>query len=206
MHENIIYLSSGLFLGLIAGIFPGPLLTLVVSETFKYGQKEGIKLALAPLITDLPIVLASCFLIASLANNDIILGIIAICGGVFLLFLAYENIRYKSSEAGLESKNTRTLQKGIIANFLNPHPYIFWILIGAPTIAKANEISLLTAVLFLLGFYFMLIGSKTVLALLTGKMKNILQQKTFVIIIRVLGVTLLLFAIVLFREAVNYIL
>ena len=49
-------LAMGTFLGLAAGFAPGPLLTLVISETLQHDIKSGVKVALAPIITDLPII------------------------------------------------------------------------------------------------------------------------------------------------------
>lgn len=206
MQGIFFYLTSGLFLGIIAGISPGPLLPLVVSETLKFGRNAGIKLALAPLITDVPIVLASFFLIRNYAENDLILGIISGMGALFLLFLARENILYKPKSAEKFGGKSRSLQKGIVTNLLNPHPYLFWILVGAPLLLNAGKVSSLAIALFLFGFYSMLVGSKIVFAIITGRMKNILQEKTFVIAIRILGIALAIFAVLLFRETVNYIL
>lgn len=206
MQELFYYLGSGLFLGIVAGISPGPLLPLVVTETLKYGRKEGIKLALAPLITDLPIILAAYFLIQNFAENNLLLGIISLLGALFLLLLAYENIWYKPSVKNKPIQKPRSFQKGIVVNLLNPHPYLFWILVGAPILVNASLISSFAIVLFLAGFYVMLVGSKIVFALLTGKMKNILQQKAFVLSIRFLGIVLIVFSVLLFREAVHYIL
>jgi threonine/homoserine/homoserine lactone efflux protein len=200
------YLTSGLFLGIIAGISPGPLLPLVVSETLKFGPGAGIKLSLSPLITDVPIVLASFFLIRNYAENDIILGIISGLGAMFLLFLAWENIFYKPVSKEKIEKKTRSLQKGIVTNLLNPHPYLFWILVGAPILINASKISSLAIILFLVGFYSMLVGSKILFALLTGRMKNILQEKSFIMAIRILGIALVVFAVLLIKETVNYIL
>jgi len=206
MQELFYYLGSGLFLGIVAGISPGPLLPLVVTETLKYGRKEGIKLALAPLITDLPIILAAYFLIQNFAENSLLLGIISLLGALFLLLLAYENIRYKPSVKNKPIQKPKSFQKGIVVNLLNPHPYLFWILVGAPILVNAGLISSFAIVLFLAGFYVMLVGSKIVFALLTGKMKNILQQKAFVLSIRFLGIVLIVFSVLLFKEAVHYIL
>ena len=206
MQGIFYYLSSGLFLGIIAGISPGPLLPLVVSETLKFGHKAGIKLSLSPLITDVPIVLASFFLIRNYAENDIILGIISGLGAMFLLFLARENIFYKPVLTEKIEKKTRSLQKGIVTNLLNPHPYLFWILVGAPILINASKISSFAIVFFLTGFYSMLVGSKILFALLTGRMKNILQEKSFLTAIRILGIALVVFAVLLIKETVNYIL
>ena len=57
MLEIIEFLALGAFLGLASGISPGPLLTITISETLQHGKWEGIKVAISPLITDLPIVL-----------------------------------------------------------------------------------------------------------------------------------------------------
>jgi hypothetical protein len=63
---------------------------------------------------------------------------------------------------------------------------------------------LFAVVLFLTGFYSMLVGSKIVFAVVTEKMKNILQQKAFVITVRLLGVVLVAFALLLLYKAVHY--
>ena len=49
----------GVVFGLAAGLMPGPLLALVIQQTLRHGPGEGIKVAAAPLLTDLPIVAAA---------------------------------------------------------------------------------------------------------------------------------------------------
>jgi threonine/homoserine/homoserine lactone efflux protein len=48
--------ATGIVLGLSAGLSPGPLMTLVVAESLKGGASAGIRIALAPLVTDAPII------------------------------------------------------------------------------------------------------------------------------------------------------
>jgi threonine/homoserine/homoserine lactone efflux protein len=72
MIEELGFLFSGIIFGLAAGISPGPLLALVFSETIKYGKKEGFKIAFAPLITDLPIVLFVLLILSRLTKYDLI--------------------------------------------------------------------------------------------------------------------------------------
>jgi threonine/homoserine/homoserine lactone efflux protein len=55
-----IFLSAGITLGLSAGFSPGPLSTLVISHSLRYGTREGVKVAMAPFITDVPIVFVVC--------------------------------------------------------------------------------------------------------------------------------------------------
>ena len=56
------HILTGSVLGLSAGLAPGPMLALVLSQTLRYSTAEGVKASLAPLVTDPPIILA-CLLL-----------------------------------------------------------------------------------------------------------------------------------------------
>ncbi|MBU8893376.1 MAG: LysE family transporter [Bacteroidales bacterium] len=198
------YLIAGITLGFIAGISPGPLLVLVITETIKYNRKEGIKIALVPLISDLPIVLFSVFVVYKLSNSDILLGIISFLGAAFLLFLALENICVKSIIVDSNNDGSKTYRKGVIANFLSPHPYLFWMLVGAPISIKAYNQSPVAAVLFIMGFYIFIVGTKIGVAIISEKSKNILSSKSYIVIVKVLGFILLLFAIILIKDGFKF--
>ncbi len=198
------YLIAGITLGFIAGISPGPLLVLVITETIKYSRKEGIKMALVPLISDLPIVFFSVLVIYKLSDSDILLGIISILGAVFLFYLAWENIRVKSINVNIVSEKNRTIRKGVIANFLSPHPYLFWMLVGGPISIKAYNHSLISVILFIAGFYIFIVGTKIIVAILSEKSKNILSSKFYVVIVKVLGIILLLFSIILIKDGFQF--
>ncbi|MEI6633029.1 MAG: hypothetical protein WCP22_04325 [Chlamydiota bacterium] len=58
------FLGVGVVLGLSAGLSPGPLLALVVSQTLAHGVREGVKVAFVPLVTDLPVILIALFVLA----------------------------------------------------------------------------------------------------------------------------------------------
>lgn len=89
------FLISGIVFGLAAGISPGPLLTLVIAETLKHSKKEGIFVAAAPLLTDIPIVLISLFIISRVSQSDLILAVIALTGAIFIAYLGYESLVVK---------------------------------------------------------------------------------------------------------------
>ena len=95
MSSEIPFIISGIVFGLGGGLTPGPLMTLVISETLKHGTKEGLKVAVAPLITDFPVVLLSIFLLSKISEIHIIIGIISILGAVFLVYLGYESFTFK---------------------------------------------------------------------------------------------------------------
>ena len=188
------YLLTGLVLGLSGGLSPGPLLMLVISETLRHGTGAGIRVALAPLITDLPIVLIAIVLLAHLSTFEPVLGVIALLGGIVLGYYGYQSLRFSGAEIHFKHQN-RSLMKGVMANLLNPNPYLFWFAIGAPTTLKALDNGLFPAGVFIVGFYLILIGSKVLLAILVGKSRHLLKSTVYVGTIRLLGIALLGFAV-----------
>ena len=197
------FLTLGTVLGLSAGFAPGPLLTLVISETLQHNIKSGAKVALAPIITDLPIIILTVFILSTLSNFHTILGIISLIGGLFILCMGYQSIRTKGSDINLKEIKLRSFAKGVLANALSPHPYLFWFSVGAPTMTKAMSQNINAALAFIISFYVFLVGSKIVLAILIGKSKFLLSSNAYLFTMRFLGIVLCVLAIVLFHDGLN---
>lgn len=192
-----------IFLAFIAAITPGPLTALLLSETIKHGKKSGIIIALSPLFTDLPIMVVSIFLLAQLENLDIILGFISLFGAFYLMYLAYGSI--KTSHVDLKPVSTKkSFIKGIIVNFLNPNPYIFYFSIIGPLTLKAMKENILYApfsvVLFLGVFVTIMIG----IVLSVHASKQFFNSKNYIYLIRILGVGLLIFAINFINDSLKF--
>ncbi|MBN1847974.1 MAG: LysE family translocator [Deltaproteobacteria bacterium] len=197
------YLTIGTILGLSAGFAPGPLLALVISETLRHNMKAGVQVALAPLATDLPIIILTVFILSKLSNFHNVLGIISMVGGFLILVMGYQAIRIKGVEVEIKEEKPKSLTKGMIVNVLNPHPYLFWLSVGAPTIIKATNQSMLGSASFIIGFYFFLVGSKILLAFLVGRSRSFLTRKWYIYMMRGLGFVLCVFAMVLFRDGLR---
>jgi threonine/homoserine/homoserine lactone efflux protein len=199
----ITFLVTGSILGLSAGFAPGPLLVLVISETLQHDLKAGMKVALAPVLTDLPIIVFSLLVMVKLSRFHNILAIISILGAFFILYLGIKNIKIKGVHIDKETSPQRSLQKGILVNALSPHPYLFWLTVGGPTTIKAMDLGLLTACAFVLCFYILLVGSKIILALLVGRSRSYLQGNTYIYTMRMLGLVLILLAGFLFQDGLH---
>lgn len=198
-------LIAGIVLGLYSGLSPGPLLILVVSQTLKHGSTEGVKVAFAPLITDIPIILITLLLISLISRYNPILGVISIIGGIYLGYMAYESFKTRGLTDDIEVEQPKSLQKGATVNFLNPSPYLFWITIGSPILINAYAESFLSVILFLVGFYSCLVGSKIFLAYATGKSRDFLTDKPYIYIMRILGIILIIFALYFVNQGIQLI-
>ena len=197
------YLTMGALLGISAGLAPGPLLTLVVSETLSHNIRAGIKVAVAPLITDLPIIFVAVLVLSRLSGSQGILGAISLMGGMLVLVMGIRGMGTKGLALDIPKAAPRSLTKGILVNALSPHPYIFWLSVGGPTIAKAKDLHVLAAAAFLLGFYLLMVGSKIVLAVLAGKSKAVLAGRGYVFTMRCLGFLLCVLAVFLFKDGIS---
>ena len=193
-------LTTGILFGLSSGLAPGPLLALVVTQTLKHDAKEGMKVAAAPLLTDLPVILVSVFVLTRFLNYRNILGGISLAGGLYVLYLAYESLKTKALTISVSETDPRSFRKGWWVNTLSPHPYLFWMTVGAPFVLKLGERGPVPPVMFVLSFYVSLVGSKMLLALLIGKSRSVLTQSTYLWVMRGLGVMLALFAIFLLGD------
>lgn len=199
----ITFLTTGTILGLSAGFAPGPLLALVISETLQHDIRAGIKVAFAPILTDLPIIGLSLLVLTRLSRFQNILGIISIIGAFFIIYLGIKNITIKEIQLNSATVPGRSLLKGILVNCLSPHPYLFWLTVGGPTTIRGMDLGLPSAGIFILSFYLLLVGSKILLAILVGRSRKFLQGKTYIVIMRLLGVVLILLAGSLFREGLH---
>jgi threonine/homoserine/homoserine lactone efflux protein len=197
------YLSAGTLLGLASGFAPGPLLVLVVSETLRHDIRAGIKVAMAPLITDVPIIIISLLVLNRLAHFKTIVGGISILGGLFIFYLGYESIKTKGLEINLTPSISNSFKKGVITNALNPHPYIFYVTVGAPIIFKATKQNFALAFLFIGSFLIFLVGSKVILAMVVERSRAFLKGPVYIGLMRILGALLLFFSIMLFREGLR---
>ena len=193
-------LLAGGALGLAAGFAPGPLLTMVISQTISHGFREGVKTAFSPIITDLPIVLVSTLLVSGFYGLKSVLGLVSITGGLLLVYLAYENITVSQLGVSDVIGKPRSLFKGALINALSPHPYLFWITVGSPLLLAAYAQSAMDAGAFVVGFYSCLIGAKIILAYMVLRSHRFLSGGAYRWLMRALGIALLIFAVFMFRD------
>ena len=184
---------SGAALGLSAGWSPGPLLTLVITETLRSGIVAGLRLAAAPLITDAPIILVALILMPHLNALPTLMGLVTLAGAAFITWMAIESLRFKEETQDLP-RPPASIWRGVIANALNPSPYLFWFTVGGALVLRTADKNPRAAVVFILVFYTCLVGSKMVLAFTVGRYRRFLTSRLYVWTLRLLGSVLLVFA------------
>jgi len=193
---------QAIMLGLAAGLAPGPLLALVMAESLRGGAASGVRVALAPLLTDAPIIALSWGLAGSLDPQSPWLAALSLVGALVVAQLGLAQLRAVLPETR-SAAASGVLRRAAAVNLLNPHPWLFWITLGGPLLAAASNESLWLAVAFLFVFYLLLVGSKVVLALLTARWGRGLTGIGYRRVCNVLGLFLFVFAIRLGWDGVS---
>ncbi|MEW6669235.1 MAG: LysE family transporter [Thermodesulfobacteriota bacterium] len=151
----ILFLLQGVTLALSAVVTPGPFQAFLLSHAVRHGWRRTLPAALAPLVTDGPILALMLLVLTQMPGW--FLGILRIAGGLFILFLArgvYLALRRGAAPAAsLESGKSRSLLGAVAINALNPNPYIFWGVVGGPIVLSGWRESPWMGAGFLLGFF-----------------------------------------------------
>ena len=184
-------LILGLGLGTVAGISPGPLLTLVITATLERGVGGGLRVAASPLVSDAPIVTACLLTLTRLAEQW--LALLGGLGGVFVIYLGVEML-WRAGSATLEPQpaaaGTQDLFRGALVNALSPHPWLFWFGVGGPAMIRFGEQSYWLTALFVVAFFTCLIGAKALVAVLVARGRGLLGGTRYRWALRICGVLL----------------
>ncbi len=171
MTENFsLFFLQGAALALTAAVMPGPFQAFLLSRALSSGWRRTLPAALAPIVTDGPI-LALVLLV--LTQTPIwFLETLRIVGGIFILYLAagvYRALRSDPTHAASPSspgRPVKSLVDAVAINALNPNPYLFWSVVGGPLVLSGWRLSPGVGTGFLLGFFGTFVASLSILIVL----------------------------------------
>jgi len=197
------YLLFGITYALAAAIQPGPFQAFIISKTLEDGWKKTIPAALAPVLSDGPIIVLVLFILNNVPAE--MLRFLQIGGGFLLLYLAYSSFKsfmnFDKVKKPEGSKKYNTLFKAVLVNALNPAPYIGWSLIMGPMFIKGYREASINGVALIAGFYITIVLSQAGIILLFGLARN-LGPKVTRITLGIASVGLAVFGIYLLWQGV----
>ena len=169
------YILQGIGYGFAAAVQPGPFQTYLISQALLKGWKNTLLAALAPLVSDGPII-ALCLLVLNQVPKSLE-RYLYIASGLFILYLAYNSYRsWKNFDTTLSQGDTGSQQsivQAALMNVLSPGPYIFWSLVTGPILIRGWRESALYGISFMLGFYATMILSLCAVIILFGSARQL---------------------------------
>jgi len=168
-------LAQGIGYGLAAAAQPGPFQTYIVSQCLNRGWRRTLPMALAPLLSDGPIIALSLLVLSRLP--DWWQRLLHIVGGLFLLYLAYSAYlswrRFDSTQLLSTQAPSYGVFKASLVNALSPGPYLFWSLVTGPVLLAGWRQAPSLGIGFVVAFYATMIASLAAIILVFGMARKL---------------------------------
>lgn len=165
-----IYLLQGIGFGFAAASQPGPLQTYLITQSLTRGWKRALPTALAPLVSDGPIILL-CVLVLSQVP-DWLQRVLYIAGGLFILYITYGTYKawreFHEYQSQPEISGHQTILKAAMTNALSPGAYTFWTLVTGPILVRGWREAPVNGIGFLAGFYITMVASLAAIIIVFG--------------------------------------
>jgi threonine/homoserine/homoserine lactone efflux protein len=163
-------LLQGAGYGFAAAAQPGPFQTYIVSQCLHRGWRRTLPMALAPLLSDGPIIALSLLVLSRIP--DWWQRILHIASGLFLLYLAYGAYRswrnFDETQLTSAPPPSSGILKASLMNAISPGPYLFWSLVTGPILLAGWRQDILLGIGFLTAFYATMIASLAAIILAFG--------------------------------------
>lgn len=154
-------LVAGGLLALMTGYLPGPFTTMVASAGLHRGVGAGARLSLVTLVTDLPPMFLTAFVLTRLDNE--ILRFIGLLGGAIVIYLAVRVFR-RADDPLPERIQVKDELHDLLAlaagGLLSPAPWLFWLVVGSPLLVRAVSLGWWEAAAFGGSFFGVLIATQ----------------------------------------------
>lgn len=164
-----LYILQGIGFGFSAAVLPGPFMAYLISQTLERGWRRALPAALAPLISDGPII-TLCLLVLTRVPLWFE-RFLHFAGGTFILYLAFSAYKvWRNFDPNLPNTDAArgSVFKAALMNALSPGPYIYWSLVTGPILLRGWRETPVNGIGFLGGFYAAIVLSLSAIILVFG--------------------------------------
>ena len=199
MWELFTIFFSSFVIALSGAMMPGPLLTATISESSQRGVFAGPLLIVGHGILELFLLVALVFGIAPFLQRNDVFAVVAISGGVILIWMAVGMFRsLPSLSMSLNpgaSKRGSIILNGAILSIVNPYWIIWWATIGFGYVIFSWQYGMAGIVFFFTGHIMADLTWYSVVSTAVGTGRHLFTDRLYRGIIAVCAVVLILFAL-----------
>lgn len=162
----------------------GPFKIFVLSQALQNGWRRTLRLALTPLVADIPVIITVWLLLNQLPEEAI--HVLQVAGGIFFIYLA--TVLFRKARVARVSAETlsdapdHSFRQAVISIWITPQVYISWAVIGVPALLSYSEQSVWQALAFLVFFYLIWVGGLALQIILFGKLGTINRQANEIVV------------------------
>ena len=205
---------EGVLWGLLVSITIGPAFFSIIQTGIDRGFKSAFYTSLGVMLCD-AFIIVICYLgLTSLfqkPENNIYIGFV---GGIILIIygtysylkkpdiLKRRSPKYKTPP--INTKQIKYVIKGFLLNIANPFIIIFWLTAVGFVSARTEEGKLINyAIVFFSGTLLTIFGTDLLKSFIGNKIKKYLRPRILLIINNIVGITLIIFGIVLMIRVIQ---
>jgi threonine/homoserine/homoserine lactone efflux protein len=145
VYEILAVLGLTVFLSLTGVMMPGPVFAATVVKGYK-DPKAGIPIALGHGVVEFPL-MVGVFYVVSWLENQALLATIGIIGGIFLIIMGNQMIRFRESEEE-EYLPYTSFVAGMVTTLTNPYFFLWWATVGFSLIFLAAPYGVIVIIVF----------------------------------------------------------
>jgi threonine/homoserine/homoserine lactone efflux protein len=166
---------QGIGYGFAAAVQPGPFQTYVIAQTLKAGWRNTLLAALAPLMSDGPIIALVLLVLSQVPEG--MQRFLHIASGLFVLYLAVNAFigwrNFDPARVVAIASARQSLFRAAMMNVLSPGPYIYWSLVTGPVLLAGWRDAPANGIGFLAGFYAAMILTLAGIIVLFGAARHL---------------------------------
>jgi len=207
MWELFTIFFSSFIISLSGAMMPGPLLTATISESSQRGIFAGPLLILGHGVLEFFLLIALVFGIAPFLQRNDVFAVVAILGGVILIWMAVNMFRtLPSLSMSLNpgsSKSGSIVLNGALLSLANPYWTIWWATIGFGYVIFSWRYGTMGIVFFFAGHILADLVWYSVVSTAVGTGRHLFTDRLYRWVIAVCAVVLIIFALYFFNAGVQ---
>jgi threonine/homoserine/homoserine lactone efflux protein len=157
--ELLLLATSWWLIGFTGAMMPGPVTTLIVTETARRGFIAGPLITIGHALLELAMVVALVFGLGDLLKQNAVAGTIGLLGGLFLLWMGFDIVRsawqgkvsFDTTRDVSASSSGNPIIAGILTSVANPYWILWWATVGAAYLITFRAFGIVGIVAFYFG-------------------------------------------------------
>ncbi|OPY34660.1 MAG: LysE type translocator [Methanomassiliicoccales archaeon PtaU1.Bin124] len=150
MLDMLLFLASVAVISLSGVLMPGPLFAATMAQGY-HDPNAGLRITLGHAIVEVPLIILVFLGFDAIFSQQWVFVIIGLVGGIILLWMGQDMIRYRKTILKVEEGPKRTaLQDGVFTTLSNPYWILWWATVGAALIASATSYGLIVLPFFII--------------------------------------------------------
>lgn len=158
--ELLLLAGSWWIVGFTGAMMPGPVTTLIVTESARRGFIAGPLVTIGHVLLELVMVIALFFGLGDVLKQNVVAGVIGLMGGLFLLWMGWGILKSAwrgevsltlSTDGSTSGASSNPVVQGILTSISNPYWLLWWATVGAASLIAFRAYGLAGIVAFYIG-------------------------------------------------------